>query len=231
MKIVAITSPIIILFLAIFSVNKDFSSTAKITKDPDFKSFIKNFDATSLPYSLDENVFYPSKDDDENSSLDFDTKPENIIEYDNLDFIPYKRPIYSRMGPDDYTYEAELALSKDYKAVIVGGMRAFSQNPHYFNIITYTNEGKVIDYQEVARFYGQREMKRCSISSDGTITIEHCDNTWKDGKLVATDITKIETIVIRETGTIEDANQPTIKVEQKEEEIIPSETVGAKMNL
>ncbi len=162
-----------------------------------FKTFLDSFEEVELPFVLDESSFY------NNGREDGIRERDDLLPFDQLDFIPYKRPMYSRMGPDEYMPEAELALSDDFKAIVVAGKRPFERGAGYFHLITYTNEGTPISYKRIAGAYGKSEMVRCTITEVGTVLVETCLNTWDDNKLVYTEVTGTESFFVTETGEIE----------------------------
>ncbi len=173
-----------------------------------FQTYLDSFEKKELPYVMDEsNFFYPedrkiAKEKPSRKQLE-KLRNENIISGEALDFLPFRQPIYSRMGPDEYTYEAELALSDEYKAVIVGGMRPFGGNhPYYYTLITYDLEGNVISSQEVAQSYGKRNIQRCSIFPNGEIRIEHTKNEVFEDDIVSTEVSKVEEFTISPSGEI-----------------------------
>jgi hypothetical protein len=181
------------------------------TDEKDFQAFLSNFGIVSAPYTIDAKYLYH-----------LTRRPvSKEISYQDLDFIPYKRPVYSRMGPDDYTYEKEIALSDKYRTIIVGGKRPFEENPHFYHLITYTPKGNVIDYKEVAWTYGKREMARCHIATNGEVTIEHCTNHLdKNGNIAKTDVDETDVFVISDAGKIsrKEIKLQPIQLQQQEEQ-------------
>ncbi len=192
-----------------------------------FQTYLDSFEKKNLPYVIDENsFFYPedrkvAKQKPSRKQLE-KLRNENIISGEYLDFLPFRQPIYSRMGPDEYTYEAELALSDEYKAVIVGGMRPFGGNhPYYFTLITYGLKGEVISHKEIASSYGKRSIQKCTISQEGEIRIEHIKNEVEDDKIVSTEVSKIEKFMLSESGEIKSVKSLIRKVMPEVQQTTP----------
>ncbi len=208
MKVLFYLSTFLFGILALFNLKND--SNFHKFKVPDFNKYISQFEEKDLPFNIDESVFF------EYDEEDIDNLPDlNYIEWDEMDFLPFASGRYSRMGPDDYTYEANLAISDDFKTVIVGGKRPFSNIPHYYTIVTYSNKGVVIDHQNIASFWGKNEMTRAYIQDGGLIISETCSNEWEGDDLVAVNLIESNTFTISADGKIDKLDLENIPVEQE----------------
>ncbi|MEM6723093.1 MAG: hypothetical protein AAF598_03585 [Bacteroidota bacterium] len=143
-----------------------------------FQDFLDEFEKADLPFVLDYEDLIPDKD-----PYSFD-RPEDLgkqITTDHQAFFPHvERRRFSRMGPNDYYFEQQLAQTDKFILVLYSESRPMTWMKEHYTLVTYSPDGKIIDEYNLAHCMDLTAITMGSISKDLEITKTYATIEWKE---------------------------------------------------
>ncbi len=199
MKVIALFTPL--LAFSLFIIQPNFKTDHDIlpTKEEGkvtFDEFIDGFEKTGLPYEVNRTKF---------EKVHEDRKFENEIPHEMLDFLPFERRRFSRVGPDDYTFEELLVDTDDIKIIVVGSKMPFSEQLEACHLVVYKNDEPTA-HKRIAFSYGSYKYMTAKVGNDLTVTIKEweVDKMKKSDNEAASSIVNVQRYQINEVGEFEE---------------------------